>query len=651
MKIRFTLLYCFIFSLSAVGQGLEQPGDYRTPYSEDTALANRYLEHAQLRVSNASTLDSARYYLRKAYSLSQSRNYTKGLAEYYRLLAVVYNVGSAYDSAMFAAEKELFWSKRTGLPYTLIEAYASKGIVFEYRDELDSATRYYIRALYIADSVQNKKMSGKLHNNLSILFHNIGDYKSSEKYAKEGYRVGRELNDSVIFLNCLFNLGSTKYDMEQYDTAMSLFEQVKQMVKHSPRYHHMAVKALINEGNILSDQGSPQASLEKYKKVLQEGETLSPYILRYVYSNMGSTLQQMGQLARAESHFQKAIRIDRQIRARDELRLDYRSLSEVKEAQRQFAAALNYRKKYDSLNETLMNESVKKDMHALQVKYQTAKKEKQIVQQHLALSQKQQSIERKNGLLLLLLGGFIALVIIFILSVRSYRHKRKLQEQSVLAMQRQHEINTLQARMEAREDERNRIGREMHDDIGSALTTILYLSGDLKSNTHADHQPIIERIVHLSEVVVDQMNEIIWSMNREYDTLDDLITYTRQHAVAFLENYNIDYRFEMPDPMPDIQLQGEQRRNIYLIVKEALHNVVKHAGATEVTVAFDLNDNLNVIIHDNGVGIHTGLLRRFGNGLHNMQQRMKAINGSFTITAVHGTKIRLECPLGNQVTV
>lgn len=92
-------------------------------------------------------------------------------------------------------------------------------------------------------------------------------------------------------------------------------------------------------------------------------------------------------------------------------------------------------------------------------------------------------------------------------------------------------------------------------------------------------------------------------------------------------------------------LTGEQRRNIYLVIKEALHNIVKHAAATEVCISFQLNNQLSVSIHDNGKGIDTAALRRFANGIKNMEQRMESIGGTFEIINNDGTTIRLQCPV------
>jgi signal transduction histidine kinase len=185
----------------------------------------------------------------------------------------------------------------------------------------------------------------------------------------------------------------------------------------------------------------------------------------------------------------------------------------------------------------------------------------------------------------------------------------------------------------------------MHDDIGSALTTILYLSDDLKTKSKGSDSSVAEKISSTVSGIVDNMNEIIWSMNHQYDTLDDLVAYTRQHTVEFLQNHSLNYHFNISGSIPDMPISGEQRRNIFLVIKESLNNIVKHSCATEVNISFCFKEGLQVCIHDNGKGIETVTQRRFGNGLKNMQQRMESIGGSFVIENNSGTTVTLFCPL------
>lgn len=620
----------------------------KSTYQHDTALVNHYVNKIQnlSSFSVKATQDSINFYLQKVFNLSHAWHFYRGLAEYYRLLSTLYNYRFLYDSSDISLKKELYWARRSNEPIEIAESYAAMGIRFEHLDQLDSAAKYYIRAVNIADSIGNRHFSGSVYNNLAIIFYNIGDSRNAEKYALAGYQTGKELNDSTIFLSCLINLAGIKKDLlHQEDSALVIYQQVIKEVGTSSRYQTLVFNASINEGDVLTIMKKYKKALEKYKSLLSYKDKIGNYMLGYVYSGMGNTYLNMKDYLNAENYINRALGINEGIHAKQELSNNYASMAGLKKAEKNFGEALRYREKYDSIQDTLLAEANRKNMHLLEIKYQTAQKNKQIAQQNLTLSQKQHDIERKNTWMLILIGGTAALAAILILSVRNYRHKRRLHQQSLLTLQKQHEVNTLQAKMDAREEERDRIGKEMHDDVGSALTTILYLSDDLKTRADSKNKATAGQIMSTAALVVDKMNEIIWSMNKEYDTLDDLIAYTRRNAAQFLENHNIEYHFEAPDTLPHIRLQGEQRRNIYLVIKEALHNIIKHANATRVDIAFHLNKKLTVTIHDNGKGIDTAKIRRFGNGLRNMQQRMESVGGSFGIKANNGTVVDLTCPL------
>jgi signal transduction histidine kinase len=102
----------------------------------------------------------------------------------------------------------------------------------------------------------------------------------------------------------------------------------------------------------------------------------------------------------------------------------------------------------------------------------------------------------------------------------------------------------------------------------------------------------------------------------------------------------------MPDQGKELFVSGELRRNIYLTVKEALHNIVKHSGATKVCIQICVDAALEIVIRDNGSGFDYTHIRPFSNGLDNMRRRMAAIGGRFTIDSHEGTEVRLSMPLG-----
>lgn len=201
-------------------------------------------------------------------------------------------------------------------------------------------------------------------------------------------------------------------------------------------------------------------------------------------------------------------------------------------------------------------------------------------------------------------------------------------------------------KQEALTQERNRIAGEMHDDLGGGLTSIRMLSERVQRKIDNPEVRIsVDKISAYSQDLVLKMSEIIWAMNSNFDTLDNLISYIRNYAVKYLDENNIRCSVQRPDDLPDITLSGERRRNLYLAVKESLHNIVKHAQADRVNLEFTLNSQLVVQIHDNGIGIDPQKLNQFGNGLNNMRKRMESVGGSMLIDQQNGTRILFKIPV------
>jgi len=179
----------------------------------------------------------------------------------------------------------------------------------------------------------------------------------------------------------------------------------------------------------------------------------------------------------------------------------------------------------------------------------------------------------------------------------------------------------------------------MHDEIGASLTRISILSELAKSRQDeaAQSMKIIGQISEISGNVVDEMSEIIWAMNPKNDTLDSFSSHLRQYASGYLETAGIEGIFNFPSEIPPVPMTSESRRNSFLTVKEALHNIVKHAGATEVRLNLSYSENvLSIVLADNGKGFDPGNRLGTGNGLVNMQKRILEIGGAYTLVSEPG---------------
>ena len=224
-----------------------------------------------------------------------------------------------------------------------------------------------------------------------------------------------------------------------------------------------------------------------------------------------------------------------------------------------------------------------------------------------------------------------------VLGVRFYIN-RKLELQRVMLEKKQ-----------AIEKERTRIATDMHDDLGAGLSQIKFLSEaiGMKRQKHLPIEEEVSSIRSFSDEMIDKMGEIVWALNEKNDTLNDLLSYTRSYAVEYLEQTGIKCHVQQPDNVPQLDVSGEFRRNIYLTVKESLHNIVKHAEATDVSIQIEIGKWLTIRISDNGIGLNNSTPGEFGNGLISMRNRMKELGGSFEIVSKEGTEVRIKAPINH----
>lgn len=197
---------------------------------------------------------------------------------------------------------------------------------------------------------------------------------------------------------------------------------------------------------------------------------------------------------------------------------------------------------------------------------------------------------------------------------------------------------------------RSRLSRDLHDDIGSTLSSINILSTVARRKAEAgDEAGAAASLVGISERtqrLMRNMSDIVWSVDPERDTLEELLARMREFGAAVLEPKGIDLRFEAHGNLEGT-LPPALKSNLYLIYKEAVNNVAKHARATEVGVSFILaNNRLHMTITDNGKGVEAGEgagSPSGGNGLRNMSMRASEMKGELKIEgpSPHGTRIDL----------
>ncbi len=224
---------------------------------------------------------------------------------------------------------------------------------------------------------------------------------------------------------------------------------------------------------------------------------------------------------------------------------------------------------------------------------------------------------------------------LLIIATRFY-YRRKMEQQKAILEKKQ-----------AIEKERTRIATDMHDDLGAGLSRIKFLSETIgiKKQTQQPIEEDISKIREYSHEMIEKMGEIVWALNEKNDSLSDLLSYTRSYAAEYLAQNGIGCTVDLPEYLSSAFVSGEFRRNVFLAVKEILHNVVKHSQANHVNIEMNIDDGLLLRIRDDGIGFDRANIQPFRNGLHNIEKRMKDIGGAAEILTVKGTAVTLKIPL------
>ena len=193
--------------------------------------------------------------------------------------------------------------------------------------------------------------------------------------------------------------------------------------------------------------------------------------------------------------------------------------------------------------------------------------------------------------------------------------------------------------------ERARIARDIHDDLGARLTQLLLTGEEAQGKLAAesDTRSQLCQMCDNTRNVLGAIDEVVWVVNSQRDTLGDFVIYVCKYAESFLRAALVRCRFDIQRELPDISLDMPFRRNLLLAVKEALSNAVKHAGADEVVVSVRLQgQTLIAIVGDNGRGFDMGQIDPARHGLTNMMARMKDLGGECRVQSSPGTGCRIE---------
>lgn len=593
-----------------------------------------------------------------------------GLANAYNNIGLTNIYLGNYEEAMKNCDSALEFYTESGSKKGQANAYDNMGNIYQYQHLWEKAAEMYFMSLKINEEIGDKNgMAGRYinlgnvydamgnlpealnHNiaalnsykelgneyNLAIVYNNIGTlYSKQKKYPEslqmflESLQISKAIEDTVGMIDQYINIGwlhllEKKYAESEkyYQTALELSETIGYSKESTSRSHSNLGKLYMDQGRYENAETHFLAELE----ISKETEDLQGTAI--AYNHLGKLYVLSGDFQKAARFLNESLAISRKLDLRKGILNNLKDLYQLDSAQGHFAKALENFKLYTVYSDSLLGEETNQQINRLKIEYETEKKDKEIELLNKGNEIKALQLSKQKAIRHGLSAGFVLLFITGFLLFRSFRLRKKLEQQQAI-------IN-----------ERKRISADLHDDVGSGLSRIMLLTELVKNEAKTpEMHKEAEKIASISKELSANISEIIWALNSNNDYLESLVAYIRRYAAEFFDDSSVSLKINSTGTLTGIPISGELRREIFYTVKEALHNIYKHAQASEAKLGFSVKDDiLTVTIHDNGIGMPETVTGRYGNGLTNMQQRMTAAGGQIRIENHQGTKIILEVPV------
>ncbi|HEX8378339.1 MAG TPA: tetratricopeptide repeat protein [Pedobacter sp.] len=545
-----------------------------------------------------------------------------------------------YKACIAILDNRLRKAKAQNEKLLQITLYNSLGKAYSQLGKPVEALKNYHAALKLADINKDQAKSGKILKNIGALYEEQKNFEQALSYYDKAQNIAVETQDTSLFADCLNNRGIIFEQQFKYDKALDVYKKALAIYQKTATEDRIAL-TLNNIGIVYKYLKQYQRAIDYYSSSLQYSKKLGDrFFVAANTTNIGNVYAMMHNYPKAIEYHKSGLKLALEINSPNIIVEAYASLADDYAGLGRYQEAYSFKEKFISANTDYINLESSKKLSEMQSLYETEKKEQQIFtlkqQQKInSLNISQQKLFNKNKNYLIV---FI-LVISFSVIAVGYLYTKK--QRSAQLLKNELAIN------EAENNERTRIAKDIHDDIGSGLSKINLMAQLANSRMQSTgvEATEINNISQISTDLVENMRDLIWVLNPENSTLDNLVARIREYCSDYLEGLTVLSEFDIQDDVPQIKISQPVQRNIFLTIKEALHNCIKHADCDKISVSLLVKEGLlNIAITDSGKGFDIKALKRNGNGLRNMQYRLESIGGDCFINSIlgKGTTIQIE---------
>ena len=624
--MKYFILFCLFSSILLMAQKKD---------SEIEELLTKYRSNLN------ENLDSSMYYINKVKIVSEKKDNQFYLSKgYYGIGYCFYKKGEIQK-----AQKYIYAAIPIALKsdnfQTLALAYNQLGLIKNNDSDYQTAIKLFLKSLKISEKNGLSEKSFALKN-LGNLFLSQNDTVQAIKYYQEDYQYTKDKNLVPEQFGSCNNLGlimrkkNPALALEYFKKALSIAQKLDNKRWQYDIFINLSV--LLMSDNQFKNFNQTLSYLNSAKLLIEDIGDPNLYFLYYY--NLGGYYYKKKQYPEAINYYLKA----EKIAENTEIPLDYKislmdDLSTVLEKNKEYEKAYHYQKTYHKLQDSIFSTEKVKNINEIITKYEVGKKNDQIQ----ILNKQKELQEKKNKLVVItsLLSIFILIGLLYFGYKRSqFQKKLNLQEKEKIL--KEQELKEMSALINGQNIERNRIAKDLHDGVAGDLAGIKLLLA--KENTYLKNENLQKIQENLSEVFqeIRKISHNLSINNIKEKTLKNLLSDLKDNYQQRNE-FSFDVYIYPENAIDD--LDEIKKLNIYRILQELLHNISKHAKATEVELSINRHHNdMNIIVADNGVGFD---IYKKGIGLKNIEERLKIISGEMNIQSEmnKGTSVIIDIKL------
>jgi signal transduction histidine kinase len=556
----------------------------------------------------------------------------------YNGIGNAYETMANYDSAIWHHLRSYEIANKLGKSRTIVAALSNVATCYKEQGKYKEALNTYIRAYKLVEN--EEEYNPRIHYYLGEIYYLLENYKLAEYHAKIGYEKCMKFDFEYVAYNMNIVLAKCKLKLGKIDSSIAILIGAQKKLKtytdqlsyaiclNALAESYLAKHDFNNAKDVIIEELQIQEGIRN-----KNGICMANLNLAFCYANLKNRNDALitKYLNAAESGL---INIKHN---KDALMKVYGKIANTYELMGREKPALAYYKLYSKLKDELLNEAQYKQLHELQTKYESDKKEKQIKDQKASIENQLIVLER-NRLQIILLLCTISFLLIFGYFIYNW-YKLKQKTKLILEIQKQEQIREI-ALKEKENEERTRMAKDIHDELGSGLSKIKLISELIKKD-EVQGGSINDKIMSISETsgkLVENMRDLIWIWNPDNTNLPNLIARIREYTYDYLEDFPIELTINSPTNIPSLEISNDVARNIYMIVKEILQNIVKHSKASIVKLNMQVDGVFIISIEDNGIGFDLSAVNS-GFGLNNLRSRADKIGGHIFIDSKKGNGV------------